>query len=105
LMDASFNTLRKATAEELLARLQTCSPAFFEQVVVRLLRAMGYGGVTGEASVTGKSGDGGIDGIIKKESWASMWCVSRLNDETAPWVGLSFKASSGVWTTSGRRRA
>jgi restriction system protein len=67
LMDASFNTLRKATAEELLARLQTCSPAFFEHVVIRLLRAMGYGGVTGDASVTGKSGDGGIDGIIKED--------------------------------------
>jgi restriction system protein len=67
LLDASFNTLRKATAEELLARLKTCSPGFFEQVVVRLLRAMGYGGVTGDASVTGKSGDGGIDGIIKED--------------------------------------
>jgi restriction system protein len=67
LMDASFNTLRKATVEELLARLRSCSPTFFEQVVVRLLRAMGYGGVTGDASVTGKSGDGGIDGIIKED--------------------------------------
>jgi len=67
LMDASFNTLRKATAEELLAKLKACSPSFFERVVVRLLQAMGYGGVTGEASVTGKSGDGGIDGIIKED--------------------------------------
>ncbi len=67
LLDASFNTLRKATVEELLAKLNACSPGFFEQVVVRLLRAMGYGGVTGEATVTGKSGDGGIDGIIKED--------------------------------------
>ena len=67
LLDASFNTLRKATAEELLAKLKACSPGFFEHVVVRLLRAMGYGGVTGDASVTGKSGDGGIDGIIKED--------------------------------------
>jgi restriction system protein len=67
LLDGSFNTLRKATAEDLLAKLKTCSPGFFEQVVVRLLRAMGYGGVTGDASVTGKSGDGGIDGIIKED--------------------------------------
>ena len=67
LLDASFNTLRKATAEELLAKLKACSSGFFEQVVVRLLRAMGYGGVTGEAAVTGKSGDGGIDGIIKED--------------------------------------
>jgi restriction system protein len=67
LLDTSFNTLRNATAEELLARLKACSPAFFEEVVVRLLRAMGYGGVTGDGSVTGKSGDGGIDGIIKED--------------------------------------
>jgi len=67
LIESSFESLRKATAEELLTRLKTCSPAFFERVVVLLLRAMGYGGVTGDGSVTGKSGDGGIDGIIKED--------------------------------------
>ena len=67
LLDTSFNTLRKATAQDLMAKLKACSPGFFEQVVVRLLQAMGYGGVTGDASVTGKSGDGGIDGIIKED--------------------------------------
>lgn len=67
LMDSSFNTLRKATAEDLLTKLKACSPGFFEQVVVRLLHAMGYGSVTGDASVTGKPGDGGIDGIIKED--------------------------------------
>jgi restriction system protein len=67
LLDASFSTLRKATAEDLLAKLRECSSGFFEQVVVRLLRAMGYGGVAGDASVTGKSGDGGIDGILKED--------------------------------------
>jgi restriction system protein len=67
LLDASYNRLRNATEDELLARLKTCSPGFFEQVVVRLLWAMGYGGVAGDASVTGKSGDGGIDGIIKED--------------------------------------
>jgi restriction system protein len=67
LLESSFNTLRKATAEELLARLKKCSPGFFEKVVVHLLRKMGYGGFTGEATVTGKSGDAGIDGIIKED--------------------------------------
>ena len=67
LIESSFESLRKAAAEELLSRVKTCSPAFFERVVVLLLRAMGYGGVTGESSVTGKSGDGGIDGIIKED--------------------------------------
>lgn len=45
-----------------------CSPAFFERLVVDLLRAMGYGGASTSAGrVTGKSGDGGIDGIITED--------------------------------------
>jgi len=67
LLDTSFNVLRRATLEELLKRLNNCSPAHFEKVVVRLLLALGYGGVAGDGSVTGKSGDGGIDGIIKED--------------------------------------
>jgi restriction system protein len=66
-IESSFESLHKATTEERLTRLKTCSPSFFERVVVLLLRAMGYGGVTGEGSVTGKSGDGGIDGIIRED--------------------------------------
>jgi restriction system protein len=66
LIDSSFHALRKATAEDLLTRLLACSPGFFEIVVVRLLQALGYG-ATGEALVTGKSGDGGLDGIIKED--------------------------------------
>jgi restriction system protein len=67
LIDSAYQTLRKATIEDLLSRLKACSPAFFERVVVRLLMAMGYGGVAGEGLVTGKPGDGGIDGVIKED--------------------------------------
>lgn len=67
LMDESFHALRRATADELLVKLRDCSPGFFEKIVVKLLQAMGYGGVTGEALVTGRSGDAGIDGIIKED--------------------------------------
>jgi restriction system protein len=67
LLDSSYQALRNATAEDLLSRLKSCSPAFFEQVVVKLLLAMGYGGVAGEGLVTGKSGDGGLDGVIKED--------------------------------------
>ena len=67
LMDESFHALRRATADELLVKLRECSPGFFEKVVVKLLPAMGYGGVSGEALVTGRSGDAGIDGIIKED--------------------------------------
>jgi restriction system protein len=67
LIDVAYRSLRQATAEDLLSRLKVCSPGFFESVVVRLLMAMGYGGVAGHGTVTGKSGDGGIDGVIKQD--------------------------------------
>lgn len=53
---------------EILERVRKVPPAFFEQVVLDLLIAMGYGG--GDAAmghVTGRSGDGGIDGTIKED--------------------------------------
>jgi restriction system protein len=67
LIDAAYRSLRQETTEELLSRLRACSPAFFESVVVRLLMAMGYGGVAGHGTVTGRSGDGGIDGVIRQD--------------------------------------
>jgi restriction system protein len=67
LIDAAYRSLRQATTEELLSRLRACSPAFFESIVVRLLMAMGYGGVAGHGTVTGRSGDGGIDGVIRQD--------------------------------------
>jgi len=67
LLDDSYNTLREATAEEMLFRLKSCSSAFFEKIVVKLLLAMGYGRITGEGIVAGKSGDQGIDGFIKED--------------------------------------
>jgi restriction system protein len=67
LIDTAYKSLRQATAEDLLSKLKACSPSFFESVVVRLLMAMGYGGVAGQGTVTGKSGDAGIDGVIKQD--------------------------------------
>ncbi len=67
MIDASYQSLAQTTAEEFSSRLRTCTPAFFEGVVVKLLMAMGYGGVAGQGTVTGNSGDGGIDGVIRKD--------------------------------------
>ncbi len=64
LIDAAYQLLSRATVEEVLTRLRECSPGFFEKVMVNLLMAMGYGGVAGQGVVTGRSGDGGIDGVI-----------------------------------------
>ena len=54
-------------ATELLTRLQGKEPGFFEQAVVQLLLAMGYGGTTGSGTVTQLSNDGGIDGVIDQD--------------------------------------
>jgi len=67
IIESAYRSLMRATAEEVLGRLRSCTPAFFENVVVRLLMAMGYGGVAGHGSVTGRAGDGGIDGVIRQD--------------------------------------
>lgn len=54
-------------ASDLLERLQDREPAFFEEAVVKLLVAMGYGGSTGSGSVTQLTNDGGIDGVIDQD--------------------------------------
>lgn len=59
---------RSLLAGSLLQRAKQVPPAFFESLVVRLLVAMGYGGSHEDAAkVVGRSGDGGIDGIIKED--------------------------------------
>jgi len=67
-LEAAYQNLRKALAQDLLERVKACSSEFFEQLVVELLVKMGYGGSIHEAGrAIGKSGDEGIDGIIKED--------------------------------------
>lgn len=67
-LESAYENLRDELADELLARLKKSSPSFFERAVVELLVKMGYGGSRSDAGrAIGKSGDGGIDGIIKED--------------------------------------
>lgn len=67
-IEEAIEEMNKALASDLLQYLQNASPSFFEQVVVELIVKMGYGGSIKEAGeVVGKSGDEGIDGIIKED--------------------------------------
>jgi len=67
-LETAYENLRDELADELLARLKKSSPSFFERAVVELLVKMGYGGSRADAGkAIGKSGDGGIDGIIKED--------------------------------------
>ena len=60
--------IRKNLAQELLFRIKSSSSSFFETLVVELLVKMGYGGSIKDAGRSiGRSGDEGIDGIIKED--------------------------------------
>ena len=67
-LELAYQKIREELAEELLCTVKHCSPRFFESLVVDLLLAMGYGGSRVDAGqALGRSGDGGIDGIIKED--------------------------------------
>ena len=64
----AYQTLRNNLETELLQQIKDSSPSFFEQLVVDLLVKMGYGGSRQEAGrAIGRSGDGGIDGVIDED--------------------------------------
>ncbi len=68
LLDETYQGLRNQLAQELIDQVMSCTPRFFEKLVVDLLVAMGYGGSRKDAGERiGQSGDGGIDGIIKED--------------------------------------
>ena len=68
-IEGAYQQMRSALVEDLLEQIAQQTPEFFERLVIRLLVAMGYGGSEEEISdmVVGKTGDEGIDGIIKED--------------------------------------
>jgi len=65
---AAVAAIEAKLRDDLLARLLTASPDFFERVVVDLLLAMGYGSDAADAGQTlGRGGDGGVDGVIRED--------------------------------------
>lgn len=68
-MRSAQQQLEAALGTDLLERLIAAPPDFFERAVVKLLTAMGYGGSVAEAArALGKSGDGGVDGVIDQDA-------------------------------------
>ncbi len=68
LLDEAYEIINKSLADDLLSEVMKQTPDFFEAMVVKLLEKMGYGGTVEDAGiVVGKSGDEGIDGIIRED--------------------------------------
>jgi len=69
LLRGTVMQIETALKKELLDRILAAPPAFFESLIVALLLAMGYGGSREEAGkIVGRSGDGGIDGVIDQDA-------------------------------------
>jgi len=68
LLRSSHKTINDSLAADLLGRVREATPLFFEQLIVELLLAMGYGGTSENAGeAIGKSGDDGVDGVIDQD--------------------------------------
>ncbi len=111
-MAAAHIEHRDFLATDLLARVRETSPKGFERLVIRVLVAMNYGdGRLDHAEVTGKSGDDGIDGVIREDRLgldmvyvqAKKWENTVGPGEIDKFVGslMRKKASKGVFITSG----
>lgn len=110
-LEANYQALRARLANELLDKIKACSPSFFERLVVDVLVAMGYGGSRKDAGeALGRSGDGGIDGIIKEDRLgldaiylqAKRWdsTVGRPTVQTFAGSLEGFRARKGVLITT-----
>lgn len=67
-MGAAERDFNAQVEADLLANLKRSSPEFFEKAVIDVLWAMGYGGDYGEKQHVGRTGDGGVDGIIRQDA-------------------------------------
>ena len=110
-IENAISDLNSNLAIELLENLKNVSPNYFERIVVELLVKMGYGGSRKEAGeVVGKSGDGGIDGIIKEDKLgldliyiqAKRWDNVVSRPEIQKFVGAlqGKKAKKGIFITT-----
>lgn len=110
-LEEAYRESREALAAELLERVQRVTPRFFEQLVLDLVVAMGYGGsVEDAARAIGRVGDEGIDGVIKEDKLgldavyvqAKRWQHNIGRPEVQAFVGAlaGKKARKGVFITT-----
>lgn len=111
-LQKSFLSIRNELASEILTKIKSNSPNSFEDLVVDLMVAMGYGGSREDAGESiGRSGDEGIDGIIKEDRLgldviylqAKRWDNPVGRPEIHKFVGALHgkRAKKGVFITTG----
>lgn len=110
-IELGYLKIRNALEQEILSKLKSIHPAFFEKIVVELLVKMGYGGSIAEAGkATRYTNDEGIDGIIKEDKLgldviyiqAKRWDGTVSRPEIQKFVGAlaGQRAKKGVFITT-----
>jgi restriction system protein len=113
ILQQAYQSMRNDLASEILEKIKINSPGYFEMLVVDLLVAMGYGGSRTDAGQSlGRSGDEGIDGIIKEDRLgldviylqAKRWASTVGRPEIQRFVGALHgkRAKKGVFITTGK---
>lgn len=115
LVEVNFNLIKSEMKDVLLAKILECSPFFFERLIVDLIIAMGYGGSASDAGqAIGKTGDEGIDGIIKEDvlgldmiylqakRWKIGSTVSRPDIQGFVGSLVGKKAAKGIFITTAK---
>jgi len=111
ILEGAYQEIRDNLALEVLENVMSCSPAFFERLVVELLVAMGYGGSRRDAArAVGQTGDEGIDGIIDEDRLgldtiyiqAKKWANNVGRPEIQKFVGAlaGKRAKKGIFITT-----
>lgn len=109
-LESALTELKEAAGEDLLETIGRMSPRFFENLVLDLLHAMGYGASRTDLQHVGRSGDGGIDGIISLDRLglekvfvqAKRWQNSVGPEAVQAFYGAleGRRASKGVFITT-----
>jgi restriction system protein len=109
-IDSALEEVRRAVAAELLDKIAQAPPVFFEEVVLDLLHALGYGASDDDLERVGQAGDGGIDGIISLDKLgfervciqAKRWQGSVGRPEVQGFYGAlaGRRARKGVFITT-----
>ena len=113
IIERAYQKVRDELSKTLLKTIMECSPDFFERLVVDLLLAMGYGYDSSDAGmVVGKTGDGGIDGIINEDKlgfsqvyvqakrWDPEHTIGRPDVQTFAGALLGKGATKGLYITT-----
>lgn len=112
-LQKAYESIRSDLAGQVVERIMSNPPQFFERLVVDLMVAMGYGGSRADAGKSvGGTGDEGIDGIIKEDRLgldlvylqAKRWDGTVGRPEVQKFVGALHgkRAKKGVFITTGK---